>query len=157
MDVFKDFEKASGLQVKVESSTNISGVDISTALTTAFSSGTSPFDVIFDSDETSPLMQRAGWLLPLDDIVPKETWDDFPTSMKEMIDVWYTFEGKQYRVPAGLEMGYFFTRQDWLEKRNLKAPKTWDEMVEMGKQFKDSKAGVFGTIDALIKPALLYV
>jgi ABC-type glycerol-3-phosphate transport system substrate-binding protein len=39
----------------------------------------------------------------------------------------------------------------------LSAPATWEELVNVGKEFTDAANGVWGTTDGLIKPALLYV
>ncbi|MBZ0301690.1 MAG: extracellular solute-binding protein [Anaerolineae bacterium] len=155
--VLPEFEDSTGLTVNLEALPSTSGTDTLTHLSTMFAVGTSAYDVISDSDEASPLMMRAGWLQSLEDIIPAETWADFPDSMTEMIDVWHSFDGQRYRIPHGFEMGYFFTRADWLTERSLAAPATWDEVVEIGKAFTDSAQGIWGTTDGLAKPALLYV
>src|SRR5262249_26222957 len=80
-----------------------------------------------------------------------------PDSMADTITVWNSFDGAKYRIPHEFAMGYFFTRADWLDKKNLKAPTTWDELVSTGKEFTDSANGVWGTTDGLLKPGLLYV
>src|SRR5262249_34544046 len=154
--VLPDFEKASGLTVKLEGGP-VSGNDMLTRYSAAFASGTSPVDVMSDADDSSPTFMRAGWLLPLNDVIPDETWKDFPDSMKPHIDGFLSIEGVRYRIPHEFAVGYFFTRKDWLDAKNLKAPTTWDELVDVGKQFTDSAKGVYGTTDALIKPALMYV
>jgi multiple sugar transport system substrate-binding protein len=154
--VLPDFEKASGLTVKLESGP-VSGNEMLTKYAPAFASGTSPVDVFSDADDDSPTFIRAGYILPLDDVIPQETWDDFPESMKGHIEAFLSFEGKPYRVPHEFAIGYFFTRKDWLDEKKLKAPTTWQEMIDIGKEVVDPGKGVWATTDGLIKPALLYV
>ncbi len=149
-----EFTDRTGIEVELESMPS-SGVDALTKLTTYYSAETSPYDVVSDADDDSPSFYRAGWLEPLDDVIPQETWDDFPPSMDEMINVWHRYEGKTYRVPHEFAIGYFFYRKDWFQERSLCPPLTWDEMVEIGKEFTGD--GVWGVEDALSKPALLYV
>lgn len=155
--ILPEFEASTGLTVNLEALPSNSGTDTLSHLSTMFATGVSAYDVVSDSDEASPLLMRAGWLEPLDDIIPEDVWADFPPSMDGMIDVWHSFDGARYRLPHGFEMGYFFTRKDWLDERSLTAPTTWDEVIEVGKEFTDAANGVFGTTDGLAKPALLYV
>jgi multiple sugar transport system substrate-binding protein len=154
--VLPDFEEATGLTVKLEGGP-ASGTDMLTKYSTAFAAGNSPVDVFSDSDESSPAFMRAGWLVPLDDVIPQEVWEDFPASMQGQIENFHSFDGVRYRIPHGFEMGYFFTRKDWLDAEGIAAPTTWDEIIEIGQQFADKDEGIWGTTDGLTKPALLYV
>jgi len=154
--VLAKFEEDTGLTVEMEGGP-ISGNEMLTKYSAAFASGTSPVDVMSDADDSSPTFMRAGWVKPLNDIIPQETWDDFPDSMKAHIDGFLSIEGERYRIPHEFAVGYFFNRQDWLDEKGLSAPTTWEELVNVGKEFTDSANGVWGTTDGLIKPALLYV
>jgi multiple sugar transport system substrate-binding protein len=154
--VLPQFEEETGFTVKLEGGP-VSGNDMLTRYSSAFAAGTSPVDVFSDADDSSPTFMRAGWLLPLNDVIPQEVWDDFPPSMQDHINGFLSIEGIHYRIPHEFAVGYFFTRKDWLDERGLTTPTTWDELVEVGKAFTDPEAGVWGTTDGLIKPALLYV
>ncbi len=154
--VLPDFEAATGLTVKLESGP-VSGVDMLTKYAAAFAAGNSPVDVISDADDDGPTFYRAGYMLSLEDIIPAETWADFPSSFDSQIEKFHSFDGVRYRVPHEFAIGYFFTRKDWLDEKGVKAPATWDEVVETGKMFSDSATGVWGTTDGLVKPSLLYV
>jgi ABC-type glycerol-3-phosphate transport system substrate-binding protein len=154
--VLPQFEEESGFTVLLEGGP-VSGNDMLTRYSAAFAAGTSPVDVFSDADDSSPTFMRAGWLEPLNDVIPQETWDDFPPSMQDHIDGFLSIEGIHYRIPHEFAVGYFFTRKDWLDEKGLSSPKTWDELVEVGKAFTDAENGVWGTTDGLIKPALLYV
>ncbi len=154
--VLPQFEEATGLTVQLEGGP-VSGNDMLTRYATAFASGESPVDLFSDADDSSPTFMRAGWVKPLNDIIPQETWDDFPASMQAHIDGFLSIEGERYRIPHEFAVGYFFNRMDWLDERGLTPPATWEELVNAGMEFTDSANGVFGTTDGLIKPALLYV
>lgn len=154
--VLPDFEAATGLTVKLESGP-VSGNDMLTKYAAAFASNSSPVDVVSDADDDGPTFYRAGYMLPLEDIIPAETWADFPPSFDSQIEKFHSFDGVRYRVPHEFAIGYFFTRKDWLDEKGVKAPATWEEVVETGKMFADPANGVWGTTDGLVKPALLYV
>jgi trehalose/maltose transport system substrate-binding protein len=154
--VLAKFEEDTGLTVEMEGGP-ITGNEMLTKYSAAFAAGTSPVDVMSDADDSSPTFMRAGWVKPLNDIIPKETWDDFPESMQAHIDGFLSIEGQHYRIPHEFAVGYFFNRQDWLDEKGVSAPTTWDELVEVGKEFTDEASGVWGTTDGLTKPALLYV
>ncbi|MBN8619287.1 MAG: extracellular solute-binding protein [Anaerolineae bacterium] len=154
--VLPEFEAATGLTVQLEGGP-VSGNDMLTRYASSFASGESPVDVMSDADDSSPTFMRAGWVQPLNDIIPQETWDDFPNSMKDHIDGFLSIDGVRYRIPHEFAVGYFFNRQDWLDEKGLSAPATWEELVNAGKEFSDPANGVWGTTDGLIKPALLYV
>ena len=154
--VLPEFESATGLTVALEPGLS-SGVEHLTEVTTAYAAGDSPWDVVSDSDESCPVLARAGWLTPLDDIIPQETWDDFPQGMKDALPIWHGFDGAMYRVPHEFACGYVFYRKDLFDERGLEPPKTWEEMIEIGMQLSDPANGVYATTDALSKGGLLYV
>ena len=154
--VLPDFEAATGLTVKLEGGP-VSGNEMMTKYSTALAAGSSPVDVFSDADESSPIFSRAGWLEPLDDVIPQETWDDFPESFASQIENFHSLDGVHYRIPHEFAISFFWTRKDWLDEKGLTAPATWDEVVETGKMFTDSANGVWGTTDGLLKPGLLYV
>ncbi|MFQ3567261.1 MAG: extracellular solute-binding protein [Aggregatilineales bacterium] len=154
--VLPEFEEATGLTVQLEGGP-VSGNDMLTRYSAAFASGNSPVDLFSDADDSSPTFMRAGWVMPLNDIIPEETWADFPPSMQPHIDGFLSIDGVRYRIPHEFAVGYFFTRRDLLEARGLSAPTTWEEMVEIGLEISDPDNGFFATTDALIKPALMYV
>ncbi len=152
--VLAKWEERTGHKVTLESGP-VTGNEMITKYAPAFQSGVSPVDVMSDADDSGPSFYRAGWMQPLDEAIPQETWDDFPESFKQQIEVWHSFEGKRYRVPHEFAIGYTFYRKDWFDERKIEPPKTWEEVVAIGKEF--TKPPVFGTMEALIKPALAFV
>lgn len=133
----------------------VTGQEMITKYAPAFQAGSSPVDVFSDADESSPVFMRAGWVEPLDEAIPQETWDDFPASFDQQIEVWHSYEGARYRVPHEFAIGYTFYRKDWFDKRNMGPPTTWDEVVSVGKEWTESPG--WGTMEAMIKPGLMYV
>jgi ABC-type glycerol-3-phosphate transport system substrate-binding protein len=152
--VLKTWEDKTGNTVTLETGP-VSGNEMITKYAPAFQSGTSPVDVMSDADDSGPSFYRAGWIEPLEGVIPQATWDDFPESFKQQIEVWHSFDGKRYRVPHEFAIGYTFYRKDWFDEKQLTPPKTWDDVVQIGKEF--TNAPVFGTMEALIKPALAFV
>lgn len=71
----------------------------------------------------------AGWLEPIDDILPKNKQEKL---MPQMI-YQATHAGKIYALPWMNDVGVFYVRKDLLEQAGKKTPVTWQEMVETSK------------------------
>jgi multiple sugar transport system substrate-binding protein len=88
-------------------------------------------------------------------VIPQETWDDFPKIFSPQIEVWHSYQSRRYRVPHEFSIGYFWYRQDWFNQLGLEPPKTWEEFVTVGQAF--TRDEVSGTLEALLKPGLMFV
>jgi ABC-type glycerol-3-phosphate transport system substrate-binding protein len=154
--VLAPWEEKTGIKVMLESGPT-TGQEMMTKYAPAFQSSTSPVDVLSVDDVSGPAFARAGWVLPLDDIIPQETWADFPESFLPPPDQdpFHSYEGKRYRVPHEFAVGYFWHRKDWFDEKGIKAPTTWDEFVQIGKEF--TKDPVWGTTEGMKKPGLTFV
>jgi ABC-type glycerol-3-phosphate transport system substrate-binding protein len=152
--IVDEWGESTGNTVTLESGP-VTGQEMITKYAPAFQSETSPVDVMSDADDSSPTFMRAGWIEPLDDAIPQETWDDFPESFAQQIEVWHSYEGVHYRIPHEFAIGYTFYRKDWFDERSMEPPTTWEEVVSIGQEFTEDP--VWGTLEALIKPGLLYV
>jgi trehalose/maltose transport system substrate-binding protein len=154
--VIEAWEAKTGHTVVLESGPT-TGQEMMTKYAPAFQSETSPVDVLSLDDVSGPAFSRAGWLEPLDDVIPAETWGDFPPSFLPPVDEdpFHSYEGKRYRVPHEFAVGYFWHRTDWFEDQNIEVPATWDEFVEVGKHF--TSGDVWGTTEGMKKPALTFV
>jgi ABC-type glycerol-3-phosphate transport system substrate-binding protein len=119
-----------------------------------FQAGSSPVDVLSDGDNSVGPFYKAGWMEPLDGIIPQETWDDFPKIFYPQIEAFHSYNGKRYRVPHEFAIGYFWYRQDWFSQKGVKPPKTWDEFIALGKEYTHDD--VVGTLEALTKSGMLY-
>jgi len=154
--VLAEWEKKTGHKVNLESGPT-TGQEMMTKYAPAFQSGTSPVDVLSLDDVSGPAFARAGWLEPLDEVVPAETWADFPETFLPPVDQdpFHSYEGKRYRVPHEFAVVYFWYRNGWFEKDQVKVPTTWQEFVEVGKAY--TKGDVWGTTEGMKKPALTFV
>lgn len=114
-------------------------------------------DVLSVDDVSGPAFTRAGWLLPLDEVIPAETWQDYPESMLPPVesDPFHSYEGKRYVVPHEFAVGYFWYRKDWFDEKNVPVPTTWDEFVQVGESF--TQGDVWGTTEGMKKPGLTFV
>ena len=121
----------------------------------AFQAGSSPVDVFSDGDNSVGPFYKAGWIESLDNVIPQETWDDFPKIFNPQIEAFHSYRGKRYRVPHEFAIGYFWYRQDWFSQKGTKPPRTWEEFVALGKEYTHDS--IVGTLEALIKPGMLYV
>jgi len=154
--VLEEWEGMTGNTVNLESGPT-TGQEMMTKYAPAFQSGTSPVHVLSLDDVSGPAFARAGWVEPLDEVIPAETWGDFPASFLPPVDEdpFHSYEGKRYRVPHEFAVGYFWYRKDWFERDGVEVPTTWDEFVEVGKAY--TSEDVWGTTEGMKKPALTFV
>ncbi len=70
---------------------------------------------------------RAGWLLPLNDLVEELPMDDFLPGPIEAC----TYQDSLYALPWFTDAGLLYYRTDLLEEYGFDEPKTWDELTEI--------------------------
>lgn len=154
--LFTDFSQQTGIQFEIVLRTDTKETEL-TRLAAAVQAGTSPYDIIDFEDELTTSFSQAGYMLPLNDLLPANFWDDFPASMKAYSDVWSVNNGQLFRVIHNWEMPYWFYRKDWFDEKGVAVPTTWDEVRAMGEVFTDEGAGVWASEDGLIKGAFMNV
>jgi len=110
----------------------------------SLSLGESTYDVLdFPPSWTMPDWVDAGWIVPLDDVIPsrlKEQWYAplIPSTMKD---------GRTYFIRHQVEVRVLMYRKDLFEAAGLEGPpKDWDELVEYAKKLTVDKDGD-GNID----------
>mgnify|MGYP000878506764 CR=1 FL=1 len=83
---------------------------------------------------------RDGLILPLNDLLPKEAFDDLNDNVKDMV----SFEDKYWAYPQLVEPStVLFYRTDLFEQAGItKVPTTWDELIEAGKKLTTNE--IFG-------------
>jgi len=151
-----EFTEQTGIDVEIVLRTDDKETEL-TRLASAVQAGTTPYDVIDFEDELTTSFSQAGYMLPLNDLVSKEVWDDFTPAMRDYSDVWSTHEGELFRVIHNWEMPYWFYRKDWFDERGVEVPETWEDVKPLGEVFTDKDAGVWASVDGLIKGAFLNV
>jgi len=151
-----DFTKKTGITVEIVNRTDTKETELA-RLASAFQAGTSPYDVIDFEDELTTSFSRAGYMVPLDDVIPAEVWNDFSPAMLDYTKVWSAYKGETFRIIHNWEMPYWFYRKDWFDAKGTSIPKTWEDVGAMGKVFTDEANNVWATEDGLIKGAFLNV
>jgi multiple sugar transport system substrate-binding protein len=151
-----DFSRQTGIDVEVVLRTDTKETEL-TRLAAAVQSGTSPYDVIDFEDELTTTFSQAGYVIGLDDLLPAGFWDDFPPEMKAYSDVWSAYRGETFRIAHNWEMPYWWYRKDWFDQRGVAVPRTWEDVKALGEVFTDEGAGVWASVDGLIKGAFLNV
>lgn len=88
-------------------------------------SGHVPFDVMAIDTIWMQEFARAGWVIPLDEILPpREREHYFPNAVEAA-----TFDGRVYGVPWYVDAGVLYYRRDLLDRYGLPPPATWEELV----------------------------
>ncbi len=151
-----EFTKNTGIDVEVVLRTDTKETEL-TRLTSAVQAGDTPYDILDFEDELTTTLSQAGYMLPLNDLISQEVWDDLSPAMKAYTDVWSTHNGEVFRMIHNWEMPFWFYRKDWFDERGVDVPTTWDAVKAMGDAFTDEAAGVWATEDGLIKGAFLNV
>jgi multiple sugar transport system substrate-binding protein len=81
-------------------------------------------DVVWPSE-----FARAGWIVPLDDLMDASMKDKTKTGYLQAPLNAVTVDGKIYGLPWNSTGGLLYYRKDILEKEGLQPPKTWDELI----------------------------
>ena len=150
----EEFRAASGVNVTFFANPSAGGEQVA-QLAPQFAAESTPVDVLSSSDEAAPAFIRAGWMEPLNDIIPEGFWDEWDQSVRDYVALWSTLEDQIYRIPLGWSVGYFWTRKDLLTEWGLAAPATWDDVRAIGEAAKANGMSGFG--DAGSKPSLAFV
>jgi len=150
------YSKQSGIDVNLVIRSDTKETEFA-KITSAVQAGTSPYDVLDFEDELATTLSRAGYFVGVDDLLPKDIWDDLSPAMTAYTKVWSTLNGETFRIVHNWEMPIFWYRKDWFDAKGVAVPKTWEDVAGMGKVFTDSSTGVWATEDGLMKGAFLNV
>ncbi len=140
---FKDSGNTVDVQVRP------GGAELTAMLTAGIASGASPYDVIDFEDEAATTYFKSGYFMPLDDLLEKDFWDDFPKPLMDMTERWDKLDGKTYRIHHNFEAQYSWYRKDWFDAKGVKPPETWDDLAALGKVFTDEGKSVYAIEEGL--------
>jgi len=154
--LFMDFTKQTGIEIEFVPRTGTKEAELN-RLSSAVQANTSPYDIIDFEDELTTSFSQAGYMFPLNNLLPTDFWDDFPPAMKAYSDVWSTYQGELFRVVHNWEMPYWWYRKDWFDQKGIAVPTTWDEVRTMGKVFTDAGKGIWASEDGLVKGGYMNV
>lgn len=135
-----------------------------------YASGTGDYDLVSSHTKYAP--SQAAWLLPLDDLLPPDTLDDFDPATVELARV----DGRLLGIPRNVDTRLLHFRRDLFddpaERRAfrqrfgypLAPPATWDEFADLaqhfarppdrfGVAFPGRASGLWGTFFELVTAA----
>jgi multiple sugar transport system substrate-binding protein len=129
-----DFEKATGIRVKVE---QLQEAQLSTKLATEFATRSSTIDVFM----TRPLQEvkmfyKNGWNAPLD-----MDFSDYPKNVMSVV----TFGGKVYVVPLVMDWEVLYYRKDLFQKAGIKVPTNFTELEAAAKKLNSESVAGFAS------------
>lgn len=137
LSILNGFGKKHGLKVKYNPQPVAFG-DTVQKLTTYLSSGYTGLDVLWLDDFMTASFGTAGWLDPLDSVIPHEATAAVPQATIKLS----TYNGHLVRLPANSGDVVFFYRTDLFAKEGLAIPRTWQDVVKAGQRL--TKKGVYG-------------
>jgi multiple sugar transport system substrate-binding protein len=118
------FTKKSGVPVEVVEGPN--STDLRENLYTAsLLAGDDTFDLVYMDVTWTPKLAGAGWLVPLDGVVPAA---ELAGLLPAAVDAG-RFEGKLYRVPVRTDAGLLYFRKDLLARAGIAPPESFDQLV----------------------------
>lgn len=127
--VAADFEAATGIHVDLQT---LSWDDIRPKLVTALVAGTAPADVTeFDWSWTGQF-SAAGWYMPLNDVIDKDSVDDIGVAKI------FTVDGQLLGVPYTNDFRVMLVnKKHFADAGVTEMPKTLDALVEAAKKIKE--------------------
>jgi ABC-type glycerol-3-phosphate transport system substrate-binding protein len=86
-------------------------------------------------------LAKLGVIDPLDDLIPKEIWDDVYGGVRE--EMVYTGDGKTYTFPWWTDAFGLIYRPSMLEEAvgTREPPETWDEVIDYAKKINEYYGG----------------
>jgi len=135
--VFDGFAKQHNVSITYNALPAVFGDDVQ-KLTTALSSGYTGYDVLWLDDFMTGTFSTAGWLEPLEGIIPSGIQKSVPPATIKLS----TYNGHLYRIPGNAGDVIFFYRKDLFDQAGLGVPKTWADIVKAGKAL--TKGGRYG-------------
>ncbi len=133
--IYEKFTEETGIDIEL----NVVPWDQTESKVVITNQAGAPSDIALISSQKLASLVNSGALMPLDEMIDKD-WkrEDFSQA------VWnagtYGGDGKVYCIPTSIH-----TRGLWYNTKYVKEPpKTWDEVIEIGKQVMEENENVYG-------------
>jgi len=126
--IIEDWAAAKGVNVTIVQD---SATVITPQLNAAIETKTLPDVLAWSSPDWAPMLYRLGLLADVSDIVARNNSQGgglYEPALRAVTD-----GGKQFAVPTHSATEVFYVRKDLLDAKGLKAPTTWEEVVQVGK------------------------
>ena len=136
-----EFEEQTGINVRVA---QYPEQQLRDKLVQDLSTGAGQFDVIAVDSIIIPEFAEAGWVAPLDDLIPNATQDydiaDISAGARGLL----SYKDSLYGLPIYTEVTQLMYRKDLLEEASLAVPETMDELVAAAEQLTDRANNRYG-------------
>ena len=141
-------EKALNIKIKYLWLKNDADKGYEKQLRLAITAGEIPDMFIVTNQNDLVQLAESGLIMPVDDVVDKyfTTWDkEIQSSDGGKLYEMAMYDGQCYGIPCNISdtdtFSYIWLRKDWMEKLNLEAPKTMDDLRNIMLAFKEAKLG----------------
>lgn len=141
-------EKALNIKIKYLWLKNDADKGYEKQLRLAITAGEIPDMFIVTNQNDLVQLAESGLIMPVDDVVDKyfTTWDkEIQSSDGGKLYEMAMYDGQCYGIPCNISdtdtFSYIWLRKDWMEKLNLEAPKTMDDLRSIMLAFKEAKLG----------------
>jgi multiple sugar transport system substrate-binding protein/sorbitol/mannitol transport system substrate-binding protein len=129
------FQSATGITVQIDSSPYD---DLYKKTLLSLSTSARRYDVMFMDEPWIPAL--SAFLVPLDDAAKRLDMNDFVPSTVQG----GRYKGKLYALPVDPNVLLFIYRKDIFDRRGLKVPDTWDEVLRTAQALNDPANGMAG-------------
>jgi multiple sugar transport system substrate-binding protein len=140
----KEFEKDTGINLNLEV---IPYNELPQKALLGFSQQSDRYDVIFNDRVYMSGYVQNNYILPLDDFIQDEklnTYCDLDDFVEQYLNA-CKYKGKIYGLPVYGESTFLMYRKDLFAKYNIKAPRTFDQLVAAAQKVKkQSKGKIYG-------------
>ena len=141
-------EKALNIKIKYLWLKNDADKGYEKQLRLAITAGEIPDMFIVTNQNDLVQLAESGLIMPVDEVVDKyfTTWDkEIQSSDGGKLYEMAMYDGQCYGIPCNISdtdtFSYIWLRKDWMEKLNLEAPKTMDDLRNIMLAFKEAKLG----------------
>ena len=141
-------EKALNIKIKYLWLKNDADKGYEKQLRLAITAGEIPDMFIVTNQNDLVQLAESGLIMPVDDVVEKyfTTWDkQIQSSDGGKLYEMAMYDGQCYGIPCNISdtdtFSYIWLRKDWMDRLNLEAPKTMDDLRNIMLAFKEAKLG----------------
>jgi multiple sugar transport system substrate-binding protein len=110
-------------------------------LVTQLTAGMGP-DIFILDDQWVAAFAEAGFVLPIDEYIPKEKI--LEEYISNIIETTATYKGRIWGLPYWPDVHATFYRKDLLEKHGVEEPKTWDELIKAAQTIMKKEGNMVG-------------
>lgn len=101
-----------------------------------------PLDIVEVREQMITMFSNNGWIMPLDEQV--NAWEGKKTMTAAALESMTLIGGKAWMVPSGFYQRCLFYRKDLFDAAGLQPPKTYEEMLEVGKKLTKPEENKYG-------------